>query len=179
MKKLICFLIGLFVSNQVYAWQTTIQNSQYGLIHVVWQQSTTDASVSLVVACAQGQRNATVSISTDNLVVGLANHTEHLIYAVGKGIAEGNGSGLASIYARIREDGMGFSIGEGQQGLSMRAMLANNDWMKVYWQFVAPSRGKLLNDILGQPSAKPQRNYTFDLRGFSQASNRMAAACGW
>jgi hypothetical protein len=179
MQKFACLLISLFMSNQASAWQTTIQNSQYGPIHVAWQQSTTDASVSIVVSCAQGQQNATVSMSTENLVVGLPNHTEHLIYGVGKGSTEAQGSGPASIYARIREDGMGFYIGEGKQGLSMSAMLANNDWMKVYWQFVAPSRGELLKNLLGQPSAKPQRNYTFDLRGFSQASSRMALACGW
>jgi len=179
MNKQFLLLLAFFLCNQANAWQTTIQNSQYGPVHVAWQQSTTDASVYLVVACAQGQRNATVSISTDNFVVGLANHTEHLIFEVGKGSTESKGSGPSSLYARIREDGMGFYIGEGQQGLSMRAMLANNDWMKVYWQFVAPSRGKLLNDILGQPAAKPQRSYTFDLRGFSQTSNRMAVACGW
>jgi hypothetical protein len=178
-KKTFFMLLTFFFSTQVYAWQTTVQNSQYGPIYVTWQQSTTDASVSLVVACVHGQRNATVSISTDNFVVGLANHTEHLIYGVGKGSTEGKGSGPSSVYSRIREDGMGFYIGEGQQGLSMRAMLVNNDWMKIYWQFVASSRGKLLNDILGQPSAKPQRSYTFDLRGFSQASNRFVLACGW
>jgi hypothetical protein len=179
MNKHIFLLFAFFSSSQAYAWQTTVQNSQFGPIHVAWQQSTTDPSVSLVVACAQGPKNATVSISTDNFVVGLANHSEHLVFGVGKGSIEGKGSGPSSIYSRIREDGMGFYIGEGQQGLSMKAMLANNDWMKVYWQFVAASRGKLLNDILGQASAKPQRTYTFDLRGFSQAAHNIAIGCRW
>jgi hypothetical protein len=180
MNKLICILVSFFIVNHACAWKTTTQyNSQYGYLYAAWQDSTTDASVDLVVACVEGQRNATISISTDNLVVGVPNNIETLVYVVGKGSTEGKGSGPALIYGRIREDGMGFYIGEGQQGLSMRAMIANNDWMRIYWQFVAPSRGKLLEHIFGKPSAKPLREYTFDLRGFTHASNHMALACGW
>lgn len=176
--RMVLFLAFLF-SHQTFAWQTTTQNSQYGLIHLAWRASSTDSSVSLVVACAEGRQNATVSISTDNLIVGQPNDQENLVFGVGKGSTEGKGSGPSSIFARIREDGMGFYISEGQQGLSMSAMLANNDWMKVYWQFVAPSRSKLMKDILGQPSSKPLQSHTFDLRGFSQATNRMGVACRW
>jgi len=79
----------------------------------------------------------------------------------------------------VREDGMGFYIGEGNQGVGMRSMIANNDWLKIYWSFVSPQRGKWLRNIFGQPSAKPQRTYTFDLRGFTQASQEMAVACKW
>lgn len=102
-----------------------------------------------------------------------------MIFNVGRGDPNRQDSGFSSILARVREDGMGFYIGEGNQGVGMRSMIANNDWLKIYWSFVSPQRGKWLRNIFGQPSAKPQRTYTFDLRGFTQASQEMAVACKW
>jgi hypothetical protein len=179
MKRKVFLALLMLATSYGHAWQTTVQNTPYGLIHIAWRASTSDSSVSLVLACVEAQRNATLSISTDNSVVGTAGNTEHLVFKVGRGSTETKGSAPSSVYARIREDGMGFYVGEGEQGLSMRAMIAKNDWMKVYWQFVAPSRGRFLTDILGQPSAEPQRTYTFDLRGFDGVSRTMSAACGW
>jgi hypothetical protein len=126
-----------------------------------------------------GQRNATVSIDTANIVVGQPNFSEHIVFGVGRGNPDQQGSGPSSVFARVREDGMGFYIGEGDQGFGMRSMIANNDWLKIYWSFVSPTRGKWMKEIFGQPTAKPQRSYTFDLRGFDQATREMAIACKW
>ena len=179
-KRFILFLVGLFASNISFAWQTKIiSTSQYVNIYAVWQPSFEDPSVSLVVACISGQRNATVSIDTANMVVGQPNYPEHVVFNVGRGNPNQQGAGPSSIFARIREDGMGFYIGEGDQGVGMRAMIASNDWLKVYWSFVSPTRGKWMKYIFGEPTAKPQRTYTFYLHGFAQATQEMAIACKW
>jgi hypothetical protein len=169
----------IFFSSTSYAWQTNNYASQHGQVYIASKKSITDPSVSLVIGCIAGQSNATVSIDTANLVIGSPNQTMESVFDVGTGNANNKGSGPSLVYSRIREDGMGFYIGEGSQGLGMASMVSRNDWIKIYWNFVTPSRGKLLNNILGQPESKPQKHYGFDLRGFHQARDIMAKACGW
>jgi hypothetical protein len=172
---------GLFVwlPSTCYGWESNTYPSKEGLVHVAFKRSSTDPSVSLVLACVAGRSNATVSIDTGNLVLGLPNNTMSSAYVVGNGSIDGKGSGPAMLNSRIREDAMGFYLGEAQQGLGMAAMISNNDWLKIYWDFVAPNRGRMLKEIFGQPAATPQRQYTFDLRGFHRARDSMAQACRW
>lgn len=180
MKQILVSILCLFSSDYACAWQSkVIANPAVGQVFAVWTSSSSDTSVSLTVACIYGQSNATVSISTDNHVVGTANSYEHLAFDVGVGALQNKGSGPSFINARIREDGMGMYLGEGSQGLGMKSMIANNDWMKVYWSFATPSRGKWISNIIGQPSAKPQKQYSFDLRGFNDAIRLAAPYCGW
>ncbi len=177
--KFLQLIFLIFFSSVSYAWQTNHYASQHGQVYIAFKNSTTDPSVSLVIGCVAGQSNATVSIDTANIIIGSPNHSMQSAFDVGTGNLNSKGSGPSLVNSRIREDGMGFYIGEGNQGLGMASMVSRNDWIKIYWNFVAPSRGKLLNNILGQPDSKPQRNYTFDLRGFHQVRDVMARACSW
>lgn len=179
MNKLFVIAILFSLSSNCFSWQTTARSNASSTVHAAWQPAIEDGSVSLVVACMQGMRNATASISTGNMFIGQGNMGEQVIFGFSRGSQESKSSGFSSIYARVVEDRTGLYLGEGQQGLSMVSMLENNDWMKVYWQFVAPSRGKWLSNIIGEPSSTPQRSYTFDLRGFGVATLHMKSACGW
>jgi hypothetical protein len=177
--KRVPIIFFIFFSSTSYAWQTHNYASQQGQVYIATKKSITDPSVSLVIGCIAGQSNATVSIDTANFIIGSPNHTIEAVFDVGTGNANNKGSGPSLVYSRVREDGMGFYIGEGSQGLGIATMISRNDWIKIYWSFVTPSRGKLLNNILGQPEAKPQKHYVFDVRGFHHARDLMAKACGW
>ena len=163
------------------AWQTIVMNSP-DYPHTLYGASTTsvsDPSVFLVVACQQGQRNATVSIETSNSILGNPGDYERAYFTVGKGSPGSSPSGTSEANGRISEEGIGFYLATQQQGIAVNAMIFNNDWMSVIWSFAAPSRGKLMTQLFGKPTHKPQRNYTFDLRGYREATREMAAACQW